>query len=65
MRLKAKIYTMMAHQNICNILAEFISSMDAAKVLAFYAPKDLQTRIEQLIQKKRNCTYAVRAGRIG
>ena len=51
---------MIAYQNIYDSLAEFIASMDAAKVLAFHAPKDLQTRIEQIIEKKKETALTPR-----
>lgn len=51
---------MTAYQNIYDSLAEFIAGMDAAKVLAFHAPKDLQERVEDLLEKKQETALTAR-----
>ena len=43
---------MIAYQNIYDSLADFMAGMDAAKVLTFHAPSQLQERVENLLDKK-------------
>ena len=51
---------MVAYQNIYDSLADFIAGLDAAKVLAFHALKDLHTRVEILIEKKKETNLSAR-----
>ena len=51
---------MTAYQNIYDSLADFIAGMDAAKVLTFHAPKDLQERVEDLLEKKQEISLTTR-----
>ncbi len=44
---------MVAYQNIYDSLAEFMAELNPAKVLAFHAPANIQTRVEALLDKKR------------
>jgi Holliday junction resolvase len=50
---------MVAYQNVYDSLVEFIAGMDAEKVLAFHAPKELQTRIEMLLEKKQDVSLTL------
>ncbi len=43
---------MIAYQNIYDSLADFMASLDPAKVLAFHAPSNIQERVEVLLEKK-------------
>jgi hypothetical protein len=44
---------MIAYSHIYDSLAEFMASLDPAKVLAFHAPEEIQNRVEELLKKKR------------
>jgi hypothetical protein len=44
---------MVAYPNIYDSLADLMASMDPAKVLAFHAPDNIQNRVEELLEKKR------------
>jgi hypothetical protein len=50
---------MVAYQNVYDSLVDFIAGMDAEKVLAFHAPKDLQSRIEMLLEKKQDASLTL------
>jgi hypothetical protein len=50
---------MVAYQNVYDSLVDFIAGMDAEKVLAFHAPKDLQSRIEMLLEKKQDSSLTL------
>ena len=50
---------MVAYQNVYDSLVDFIAGMDAEKVLAFHAPKDLQSRIEMLLDKKQDASLTL------
>ncbi len=51
---------MVAYHNIYDSLTEFIAGMDAQKVLTFYAPADLQARVETLFEKKKEIELSER-----
>lgn len=44
---------MVSYPHIYDSLAEFIAGMDPAKVLSFHAPEDIQSRLEELLEKKK------------
>jgi hypothetical protein len=50
---------MVAYQNVYDSLVDFIAGMDAEKVLAFHAPKELQSRIEVLLEKKQDSSLTL------
>ena len=43
---------MIAEMSVYENLAEFMASMDPAKVLAFHAPASMQQRVDALLEKK-------------
>lgn len=44
---------MTSYAHIYDSLAEFMAGLDPVKVLAFHAPKEIQVRVEELLEKKR------------
>jgi hypothetical protein len=44
---------MIAYSHIYDSLAEFMAGLDPAKVLSFHAPEEIQTQVEELLEKKR------------
>ncbi len=43
---------MIAYQSVYDSLVEFIATLDPIKVLGFHAPKNIQERVEELLDKK-------------
>lgn len=43
---------MIAYQSVYDSLMEFIATLDPIKVLGFHAPKNIQERVETLLNKK-------------
>lgn len=44
---------MVSFPHIYDSLTDFIAGMNPEKVLAFHAPADIQERVEQLLEKKK------------
>ena len=50
---------MIAYQNIYDSLAEFMATLDPIKVLGFYAPTNIQERVEELLEKQQEIKLSI------